>query len=119
MTKEQSGSCSSKSLKHGQEAEAIMIEASYIADTIEKTPEYKGAMVFINQQLNKEFTEEQKQNDPIEYWRRKKNLLSNYGVQWRSPLELNPDLAKVLFEEKQKKDKERRLAERDGDADVR
>ena len=64
-----------------------------IRDPIEDTPEYKGAMVFIQQQLNKEFDDNNKDDTANAlYCQRKRSLLAHYGIEWKSPLQLNKNL---------------------------
>lgn len=65
-------------------------------DPVEKTPEYAHAMIKITPILDKEFPED---NAPLgscnTYWKRKKELLAQHGVEWQSPAELNPG---VIFD---------------------
>lgn len=60
-------------------------------DPIEKTAEYKGAMFYIQPILDAEFG--LVDIDNFLYWKRKRALLHRYGIEWKSPMELNPHIA--------------------------
>ena len=57
-------------------------------DPIENTEEYKKAMAHIQPILDKEFEGLIMCSRP--YWHMKKQLLRQYGIEWKSPAELNP-----------------------------
>lgn len=63
----------------------------YIRDSVEKTEEYTKAMEIIQPILDKEFPEVSL-GVCHAVWARKKALLSEMGVEWNSPAEMNPDI---------------------------
>ena len=73
-------------------------------DNIENTEEYKEAMLEITPILEKEFENKYGMGICHCYWRRKKELLKNYDIDWKAPSEMNPDVIfdslEVIFMEK-------------------
>lgn len=64
-----------------------------IRDSIEKSPKYVEAMKVIEPILDDEFPDDDiVMGTCHRYWARKKELLRNYGIEWRSPAEMNPDI---------------------------
>ena len=61
-------------------------------DNIENTEKYREAMLEINPILEKEFEKEYGMGICHRYWKRKKVLLKGYGIDWKSPAEMNPDV---------------------------
>lgn len=61
-------------------------------DNIENTEKYKFAMLEITPILEKEFKDKFGMGICHSYWYRKKELLAKYGIDWKSPAELNPDV---------------------------
>jgi len=80
-----------------------------IRDPIEKSPEYVHAMIKVFPILDEEFNKKKISN--ISFWKRKKELLAQMGVDWQSPAELNPELIKDWggLEIKIKKDRRKRF----------
>ena len=64
-------------------------------NNIENSQEYKEAMLKINPILKKEFENQYGMGICHRYWHRKKELLKECGVDWKSPAEMNPD---VIFD---------------------
>ena len=63
-----------------------------IRDPIEETKEYAKAMEKIEPILDREFPKNQCYMGMCHrYWYRKKMLLEEEGIHWRSPSEMNPD----------------------------
>ena len=64
-----------------------------LVDPIENTKEYKKAMKKIQRILDKEFPKS-KYHFGIchRIWRRKKQLLAEAGIEWKTPVEMNPDV---------------------------
>lgn len=61
-------------------------------DPVEDTAEYHEAMTHINKQLANEFSREEIEAPCCPaVWLRKKELLKNQGIHWRTPEEMNPD----------------------------
>lgn len=63
-----------------------------LRDPVEQTQEYKEAMKNIDPILDKEFPEDA---PPMmgtchRYWARKKELLQKFGIEWKTPAEMNP-----------------------------
>ena len=63
-----------------------------IRDPVENCPEYTHAMIKVFPILDEEFNTNKTPN--ITFWKRKKELLAQMGVDWQSPAELNPDIIK-------------------------
>lgn len=61
-------------------------------DNIENSQEYQNAMLEINPILEKEFKNQFGMGICHRYWYRKKELLKEYGIEWKSPAEMNPDI---------------------------
>lgn len=61
------------------------------SDPVEMTKDYEDAMVLIQPELD----EVAVFNDVYLLWATKKRLLAKYGVEWKSPAEMNPE---VLFD---------------------
>ena len=61
-------------------------------DSIENTEKYQEAMLEINPILEKEFKNQCGMGICHRYWYRKKELLKEYGIDWKSPAEINPDV---------------------------
>ena len=59
-------------------------------DPIENTEQYQRAMRSIQPQLDREFRDAKGMGVCHLIWRRKKELLRSYGIEWRSPAECNP-----------------------------
>ena len=61
-------------------------------DPIEETNEYVKAMEKIDPILDREFPKDKWYMGTCHrYWHRKKELLKEEGINWRSPSEMNPD----------------------------
>ena len=61
-------------------------------DAIEETVAYKAAMARIEPILDKEFENVNGMGTCHRYWWRKKELLKQNGIDWKSPSEMNPDI---------------------------
>ncbi len=61
-------------------------------DAVEETVAYKAAMARIEPILDKEFENENGMGTCHRYWWRKKELLKQNGIDWKSPSEMNPDI---------------------------
>ena len=61
-------------------------------DSIEETVAYKAAMARIQPMLDKEFENNNVFGTCHRYWWRKKELLREKGIDWKSPAEMNPDI---------------------------
>ena len=61
-------------------------------DSVENTEKYRFAMMEINPILENEFKDKFGMGICHSYWHRKKELLAKYGIDWKSPAELNPDI---------------------------
>ncbi len=62
-----------------------------IKDPVEKTVEYEEAMKEIDPILDKEFPDDEYVMGTCHrYWARKKELLRRFGIEWKSPAEMNP-----------------------------
>ena len=65
----------------------------FIKDEIEKTAAYQEAMKEIEPILDKEFPPNKVAMGTCHrFWHRKKELLKERGIDWKSPAELNPDI---------------------------
>jgi len=65
---------------------------SFLHDPVEETAEYKKAMETIQPMLDKEFPQNQYRMGLCHrIWYRKKELLKEHGIEWKSPSEMNPD----------------------------
>lgn len=64
-----------------------------LRDPIEKSHEYEKAMVKIAPILDKEFPPEKcGMGTCYRVWYRKKELLKEEGIEWKSPAEMNPNI---------------------------
>ena len=61
-------------------------------ESIEETVAYKAAMASIQPMLHKEFENNNGFGTCHRYWWRKKELLREKGIDWKSPAEMNPDI---------------------------
>lgn len=62
-------------------------------DPVEKTENYKLAMEKIDPILDKEFPiNEVRYGTCYRFWQRKKELLKEHGIDWKTPKEMNPDM---------------------------
>lgn len=61
-------------------------------DNIENSEKYIEAMIEIKPILEKEFENQFGKGICHRYWHRKKELLKSYGIDWKSPSEMNPDV---------------------------
>ncbi len=67
-----------------------------LRDPIEQTSEYQEAMKKIDPILRREFPKGRwMMGTCYPYWARKKALLQEHGVEWKSPAEMNP---RILFD---------------------
>ena len=64
-------------------------------DKIETSEKYRDAMLEIGPILENEFKDKFGLGICHTYWIRKKELLAEYGIDWKSPAELNLD---VIFD---------------------
>lgn len=63
-----------------------------LKDPIELTKEFEEAMTKVQPILDKEFPmNEWGMGTCHRYWYRKKELLKELGIEWKSPSEMNPD----------------------------
>lgn len=67
-----------------------------LKDSVEKTEEYRRVMEEIQPVLDKEFPKEDyRMGICHRIWMRKKRLLAQSGIDWKTPAEMNPD---VIFD---------------------
>lgn len=80
----------------GEEKSAQLVadgsaDVSLKVDPVEVKREYQGAIDEVERKLDEEFGTEIKKGMCHSIWARKKQLLAEHGVEWRTPAELYPD----------------------------
>jgi hypothetical protein len=61
-------------------------------DPIEETEKFKEIIAEVEHYLDKEFENQEGFGVCHRYWAEKKKMLAQYGIDWHSPAELNPDI---------------------------